>query len=65
LNKRIKILETIATDMENDAREFDGKPFNGKTVATYLGNLGAAVAALADIVRSIVEQQEEVTREKI
>jgi len=46
----------IAEDMKNDAASFDGKPFNGKTVAEYFGNHGAAIAALAKIVKSIVEE---------
>ena len=57
-DRRVEVLEMIATDMKNDAKEFDGKPFNGKTVAAYFGNQGAAIAALADIVRSILEQPE-------
>jgi len=55
-NKRIKVLEMIATDMKNDAKSFDGRPFNGKTVAEYFGNQGAAIAALANAVKSILEQ---------
>lgn len=45
-----QVCEEIAADMEIDAREFDGKPFNGRTVAEYFGNQGAAIAALAKIV---------------
>lgn len=51
---KIEILEMIATDMENDVKEFDGRPFNGHTVAEYFGNQGAAMAALANIVKSIL-----------
>jgi hypothetical protein len=47
----IRILETIAEDMKNDATNFDGKAFNGRNVAEYFGNQGAAIAALADIIR--------------
>lgn len=54
-DKRIEVLNMIASDMENDARVFEGQPFNGKTVATYFGNQGAAIAALTDIVKSILE----------
>jgi hypothetical protein len=53
----VKVLEMIADDMQNDARDFDGRPFNGKTVAEYFGNQGAAIAALADIVKSIIEEE--------
>jgi len=55
-DKRIIILTMIANDMKNDAKNFDGKPFNGKTVAEYNANLGAAIAALADIVKSILKE---------
>jgi len=50
-----EVLHMVAKDMKNDAQEFEGKPFNGKNVATYLGNLGAAVAVLATIIASIEE----------
>jgi len=53
--KNIKALEMIAEDMKNDARKFDGRPFNGKTVAEYFGNQGAAIAALARIMKSIIK----------
>jgi hypothetical protein len=43
------ILATIVGDMERDAEHFDGQPFTGRTVAAYLGNMGAAVAAIAKI----------------
>ena len=47
----IRRLDMIAQDMKNDAREFDGKPFNGKTVAIYFGYQGAAISALAKIIK--------------
>lgn len=53
--RKIKVLEMIAHDMAADAKNFDGRPFTGKTVAEYFGNQGAAIAALADIVKSIIE----------
>lgn len=49
-DKMVEVLKMIAEDMKNDAKNFDGKPFNGKTVATYFGNQGAAIAVLANIV---------------
>lgn len=55
LHKVIEVLKTISEDMENDVKEFDGKPFNGKTVAEYFGNHGAAIASLADIVKLMLE----------
>ena len=54
-----KILEMIATDMKNDAKDFDGRPFNGKTVAEYFGNQGAAIAAIAHILRSLLKNGKE------
>ena len=57
MDNRIETLEAIAKDMENDARNFDGKPFNGKTVAQYFGNQGAVVATLADIVKSLLKDK--------
>ena len=58
-DKRIWILEEVAKDMKKDAKNFDGQPFTGKTVAVYFGNQGAAIAALADIVRLMLEQPKE------
>lgn len=52
--KKLKVLKMIADDMKNDAKNFDGQPFNGKTVARYFGNQGAAIAALANIMQSII-----------
>jgi len=46
--KIIGVLQMISEDMERDAREFDGRPFDGITVAEYFGKHGAAIAALAD-----------------
>ena len=54
--KTIKVLDMIAEDMKNDARKFDGRPFTGKVVAEYFGNQGAAIARLALIVKSLVEE---------
>ena len=56
---RIKILGMIAADMKTDAENFDGRPFNGKTVAQYFGHQGAAIASLANIIKSILEEKEE------
>ena len=56
-NNKIKILDMIAKDMANDAKNFDGKPFNGKTVAEYFGNQGAAIAALAEVLKSTIKEK--------
>jgi hypothetical protein len=47
----------ISDGMENDAKEFDGKPFTGKVIAEYFGNQGAAISALANIIKSIIEKE--------
>jgi hypothetical protein len=54
-SKALETLTMIAADMAEDARAFDGKPFNGRTVAEYLGNQGAAIAALANIMKLLVQ----------
>jgi hypothetical protein len=54
MKDKIKVLEMIAEDMANDAKNFDGKPFNGRTVAEYFGSHGAAIAALANIIKSVL-----------
>lgn len=51
---RVIVLGKIIKDMEDDAAKFDGRPFNGKTVAEYFGNHGAAIAALANIMKSVL-----------
>lgn len=58
-DKRIRVLEMIASDMKKDAKHFDGQIMTGRNVATYFGNHGAAIAALADVVRSILEEKNE------
>ena len=56
-DKRIDVLEDIAKDMKADAKHFDGQPFDGKTVARYFGYQGAAIATLANILKSILEDK--------
>lgn len=55
----IDTLGMVAKDMENDAREFDGKPFTGKTVGEYFGKHGAAIAALAGIMKAMLDDNRE------
>lgn len=57
MDKRIQACKEIAEDMKRDAEEFDGKPFDGKTVAKYFGYQGAAIAALANILKTILEEE--------
>lgn len=55
--KAIGALRRISADMENDAEAFDGRPFNGRTVAEYFGIHGAAIAAVAHIVQRLLQDQ--------
>jgi len=55
--KIIEVLEMIAKDQADDAKKFEGAPFTGRTVAEYFGNQGAAIAALANIIKSLVESR--------
>ena len=63
LENRIKVLEMIMEDTKNDAANFDGRPFTGKVVAEYFGNHGAAIAALADIIKSMLLEEGKENRE--
>ncbi|MFA5298310.1 MAG: hypothetical protein WC389_08910 [Lutibacter sp.] len=56
-DRLIQLCEQIAQDTENDAKEFEGKPFTGKTVGVYFGYQGAAIKALADIVKQLINNQ--------
>lgn len=53
-DKIVKLLEKVAADVEKDAVEFDGKSFDGKTVATYFGYHGAAIKAVADSLKAYI-----------
>lgn len=55
----IRVLDMIAQDAKDDAKNFDGQPFTGKTVAEYFGNHGAAIAALANIIKELIKEQEQ------
>ena len=57
MNKIIKVMEAVAEDVERDAKDFDGQPFTGKTMAVYMGNHGAAIAAVADAVKELAKLQ--------
>jgi len=57
INKIIKVMEMVAKDVENDAKDFDGKPFTGKTMAEYMGFHGAAIAAVANAVKEILSSK--------
>jgi len=54
--KIVKSMKYVAEDAKNDVKEFDGKPFNGKTVAQYFGCQGAQIKALANAIIRILEE---------
>jgi hypothetical protein len=54
-NRMISTLEKIADDQRADAQAFEGRPFTGKVVAEYFGNQGAAIAALAKIIKAVID----------
>ncbi len=53
--KAIKVLQMIQEDMKSDTKKRDGMDFNGKNVGAALGEISAAVSALAQISESILE----------
>jgi hypothetical protein len=55
----LKTLQLIRDDMENDVKEFNGKPFNGRTVGEMHGQLCAAISALAGIIAEHIKSEEE------
>ena len=56
-DNRIEVCEKIANDAEQDVKDFDGKPLTGKVVAQYFACQGAQITALANILKSILEEQ--------
>ena len=58
MTKALEVLDMIAQDMKDDAEKFDGQPFTGKTVAQYFGKQGAAISALAKIIKKLIEEQD-------
>ena len=57
LIRKLEVLEEIANDQERDAAEFDGKPFDGRTVTEYFGNQGAAIYTLAKILQEVIKKR--------
>jgi len=50
------VMEMIAQDQMDDAKNFEGKPFNGRTVGEYFGNQGAAIATMANIIKELINE---------
>lgn len=55
--RQLRALRLIAADMESDAAALEGAPFDGPTVAPVLGQLMAAIAALAKVMAAHIEEQ--------
>jgi hypothetical protein len=53
--RKIRALHDIQADMEQDARTLDGQLFNATVIGTQLGNLMAAISALAGVMLSDLE----------
>ena len=56
MKKELEVLDMIIDDCEKDVNDFEGKPFNGKTVAEMHGILEAKIQALAKVVKKIAEE---------
>ena len=56
MKKELEVLDMIIDDCKKDVEDFEGKPFNGKTVAEMHGILEAKIEALAKIVKKIAEE---------
>lgn len=52
----IKVLDMIIEDCATDVKEFEGKPFTGKTVGELHGILEAKIEALANIMRTHLKE---------
>ena len=57
-SRKIEVLEMIIKDIAGRRKHFDGRPFDRRTVAEYFGNQGAAIAALAKIIKSEIEDDQ-------
>ena len=51
IKKLLLLCDTIGLDVEKDIVDFEGKSFDGKTVATLFGYQAAAIKALSDVLR--------------
>ena len=55
--KLLKVCEQVSADVENDVHDFEGKSFNGRTIATYFGCQAAAIKALSNVLKRLIEEQ--------
>lgn len=51
----IEVLNVLIEDCTKDVQNYEGKEFNGCTVATYFGMVEAKIEALAKILKRVVE----------
>jgi len=57
LEKMSHQLDMIADDAESDAKQLDGEPFNGKTMAENFGQVYASINALAKDIKELIDDQ--------
>ena len=50
----LEVLDMIVEDAENDISESEGQPFTGHNVHVLMGKQAAAIVALANIVKEII-----------
>ncbi len=62
--KILEVMNMVSKDVTDDAKNFDGQEFNGKNVATYFGNHGAAINAVAQAIIKIFALYEESEMER-
>lgn len=56
--KRIsEVLGMVIEDMETDVKEFNGKPFTGKTLGELHGTLAATIQAVAKATKYLVDEE--------
>lgn len=54
----IQVLDMIIKDCEADVKEYDGKPFNGRTLGELHGVLEAKILALATIMKKEIQSKD-------
>ncbi len=53
----LEILDLIIEDCEQDVKDFEHAPFNGKTVGELHGILEAKIQALAKVIKRVIEEK--------
>jgi hypothetical protein len=53
LDRIVKVMRDVQEDCRSEAMALDGQPFDGKTVATQLGNMLAEISAVAKAIEVI------------